>query len=119
MKIKFFRKANGKHPVIEFLDSLPPNELALIIISFNKLQMRGFTQLNMDSQQLSDLLWEFKVKTPRDGERCFYACDLGKTKENLILLHAYKKISHRTPKREVELAKKNMLEVLSNESAYT
>ena len=52
---------------------------------------------------------ELRVKDSSGAYRAFYYL---KTSEGIIIFHAFKKKTQKTPKKEIELGKKNLKEVL-------
>lgn len=52
---------------------------------------------------------ELRVKDASGAYRVFYYL---KTSEGIIIFHAFKKKSQKTPKKEIELGKKNLKEIL-------
>ena len=115
MKVKFYQKHSGKHPVAEFLNDLPSDEIARIAGCLKNIEELGFDCPRVQFRQIKGSLWEIKIKTSRSGYRFFYVCI---QKEIIVLLHAYKKQSQKAPKQEIELAEKRMMEVYDNESTY-
>ena len=115
MKIKFYQKSSGKSPVAEFLNDLPPDEIARIAGCLTNIEELGFDSPRVQFRQIKGSLWEIKIKTSRSGYRFFYVCI---QKEIIVLLHAYKKQSQKAPRQELDLAEKRMMEVYDNESTY-
>ena len=115
MKVKFYQKQSGKHPVAEFLNDLLSDEIARIAGCLKNIEELGFDSPRVQFRQIKGSLWEIKIKTSRSGYRFFYVCI---QKEIIVLLHAYKKQSQKAPRQEIELAEKRMMEVYDNESTY-
>lgn len=58
-------------------------------------------------------LFELRVKGKEGVARVFYCTKVGK---RIIMLHVFVKKTQKTPKKELDLAKRRMKEVLDNES---
>lgn len=116
MKVTFYEKPNGKHPVAEFIDKLPKPEQSRITGCLASIELMGFDTPRVQFRQIRGALWEIKIRTSRSSYRIFYVCT---QKRALVLLHAYKKQSQKAPKKEIEVAEKRMLEVLHDEHVNT
>ncbi|WP_242605381.1 type II toxin-antitoxin system RelE/ParE family toxin [Fluoribacter gormanii] len=82
----------------------------------SNIEKLGFDSPRVQFRQIKGSLWEINIKTQRSGYRLFYVCIQG---NNIVLLNAYKKQSHKTPKKETEAVEKRMMGVFDNESTYT
>ncbi len=58
-------------------------------------------------------LFELRVKGKEGIARVFFCTKIGK---KIIMLHSFVKKSQKTPKKEIEIARKRKKEVLENES---
>ena len=58
---------------------------------------------------LKESLWEIKIKTPSGGNRFLYFMT---DKEKMVILHAFKKKSQKTPLKEMNIALKRLKEYL-------
>ena len=108
-EIEFYIKENGKIPVHDFLYSLYP-----------KLRAKAFSDIELLSKMGSDLkepyvkpikgkknkgLYELRIKFSSDIARIFYfICYNNK----YVLLHGFIKKTTKTPKQEIERARKYM-----------
>jgi len=110
MKIIYFQKANGKVPVIDFINSLEKKDEAKIKSCLADIEEDGFDTSKVSFRQIKGKLWEIKIRIKNGGCRIFYVMLKNNT---MILLHAYKKKSQKAPKKELDLALKRMFEVLS------
>jgi phage-related protein len=112
VNITFYKSANNKSPIEDFLDRLSAQTRARIAACLVSLRELGFKSPRVHFRQIRGKLWEIKITAPDGGFRFFYVALSG---EEIILLHCYKKQSQKMPKREIEIAEKRMLEVLTNE----
>lgn len=65
---------------------------------------------------LEDGLIELRVKSKEGIARVFY-CTL--IEKRIMMLHSFIKKSNKTPKKEIQIAKKRMKEVLTNDTRRT
>ena len=72
------------------------------------IEILGFDAPRMSFRQIRDKLWEIRIKRNL-SHRIFYVVIV---KNEMVLLHAYQKKSQKAPKKEIELAKKRMKEIL-------
>lgn len=103
--VRFYRTAGGEEPVREYLRGLPLDERRLVGAAIRALQSFGLSAPGLVTRQLDGKLWEIKAS----AERVLYCVSTGPV---VWLLHAYRKATQKAPRREVELAKTRMKEVL-------
>lgn len=109
MEIIFYENRPGKSPVIKFLDSLTVSDQAIIASIFSRIESDKFQAKGANFRQLDGKLWEIKIKTPTGGYRFLYVV---MNSEEMIILHAFKKKTQKTPKKELSIARKRLMEVL-------
>ena len=114
MKITFYKQA--KSPVLEFIQSLSIKERAKILACLKNVEELGFESPRVEFRQIKGKLWEIKIRAITTGYRIFYVT---LQKEQLVLLHAYKKKTQKAPLREIAIAEKRLEEVLTHEHDYT
>jgi phage-related protein len=114
MEIRFYTKANGKMPVLEFIQKLIPDDKAKILVLLDELGKNGLETQRMQFKQFTGVkkLWEIKIKGKGGNYRIFY---VHIEKNILMLLHAFQKKTQRTPIAEKEIVIKRLKEVMSNE----
>ena len=105
MDVRFYRVASGSEPVRDYLRALGAEERKVCGAAIRALQMFGFGAPGLVTRQIDGKLWEIKAS----DERVFYCVASGAV---VWLLHAYRKASQKAPKREIEVAKVRMAEVL-------
>jgi phage-related protein len=103
--VSFFRSANGREPVADYLRTLPADRFVAITATLSDLAKNGVSGANVATRHIEGKLWELKF--PLD--RAFYVIVTG---PELILLHAYKKQGQKAPLRELEVARKRLKDVL-------
>ncbi len=100
MKIFYYGLDSGRMPVKDFIDELDKPVKARIYESLDSITELGFEAPSVLFRQISG------------GYRIFYVC----VKANIMtLLHAYKKQSQKSPRKEIEIASKRLKEVLDYE----
>lgn len=103
--VRFYRAASGAEPVREYLRGLALDDRRLVGAAVRALQSFGLSAPGLVTRQLDGKLWEIKAS----DQRVLYCVATGPV---VWLLHAYKKASQKAPRRELELAKARMAEVL-------
>ena len=114
MEIVFYGK--NKRPVYEFISALSSADQAKVIACLKNIEDLGFDCPRVDFRQIDGKLWEIKIRGISGGFRIFYITLKG---NKLVLLHAYQKKSQKAPSKEIEVAKKRMIEVMKDETFYT
>lgn len=109
-QIEFYREPDGTEPVREFLQdpSLRPGELKQLQVRLQLLADRGLALMIqradiLDKIVTEDNLYELRIDNTPNNPRFFLCALFGK---RLILLHAFKKKSKKTPRRDIQLAAK-------------
>lgn len=111
-EIYFYRDKNGKEPVKEYLIKLSNNNDKDSRINLNKirdyikiLQMYGTRAGEPFVKHIEGDIWELR---PLKNRILF----VGWVNNNFILLHHFVKNTKRTPKKEIEKAKSNMIDFI-------
>lgn len=109
IQLFFYKKENGKVPVLDFLYSLPP-----------KLRAKAFRDIELLKELGSELqepyvkgikgkknrgLYELRIKFSNDIARIFYFTYYN---NRYVLLHGFIKKTMKTPEKEIEQARKYM-----------
>lgn len=106
-QINFYEDHRGKSPVLEFINALPAGDRAKINNVFRLLTEFG-THLGMPhARPIEGKLWELRP----GSNRLFYFLFTGKT---FVILHGFRKQTMRTPEREIEIAKRRIIELLED-----
>lgn len=114
MRIIFYKPSKSS-PVSDFIKKLQSKDRLRILGCLKNIEELGFDCPRVQFRQIKGKLWEIKINTVSAGYRIFYVT----IKQSvMILLHAYKKQSRKTPKKEIEMAERRMLEVINNEELY-
>ncbi len=109
MQVSFYETARGKSPVTDFIDKQSKKEQAVLLAVIQNITQFSYKAKGCKFKHLENKLWEIKIKTPNGGYRLLYV-----TLEHsvLFILHMFKKKSQKTPKKELDIAKKRAKEIL-------
>ncbi len=106
--VNYFTDEMGEQPVKKWIDTL---EVKLQLKIFRAFELLEEFNINLKApyvKPLEDKLYELRIKDPKGIYRIIYFAYTG---QEFIML----KVSQKTPKKEIELAKTRMKEVLKNE----
>ena len=112
MRIEEYLTSSGRKPVIEFIKSLPQSDQERFIEIMDGIKQDGMGFSKVQFRQLAGKLWEIKYTAPGGGYRIAYVLI---DHDHMVLLHAFKKMSKKSPPRDLALALKRMKEVLNHE----
>ena len=101
--IDFYRLSNGKAPVEMFLDGLNIKMRNKAMDSLLILKEFGNTLREPHSKYIGDGIFELRIKFSNDISRIFYFFFAD---NKIILTNGFIKKTRKTPKAEIELAKK-------------
>ncbi len=111
-EIVFYDKPDGSEPAKEFLLSLDKKMRAKIVMLIELLAENGSALREPYSKHLVDGIFELRAKVGSDISRVFYFFVIGK---RIVLTNGFIKKTQKTPKSEIELAKKYRNEFLNRE----
>ena len=104
-RIVFYKDARGHDPIEEYLNRLPAPERVAAVEAIRLLQEFG-TFLGMPhAKHIRGKVWELRP----ESNRFRYFAYVGR---RFIILHAYRKQSRKTPRRELAVAERRLAEVL-------
>jgi phage-related protein len=112
VRVEFYKTQMGKAPLEEFIGSLRAEDRARFAEVYEGIKRHGFRCPRLIFKPLIGKLWEIKFNAESGGYRIVYVL---LHRDKMIWLHAFKKSSQKTLKRDLDLAKKRMKEVLNNE----
>lgn len=108
-QVEFYEKENGDIPVENFLNSLDIKMRTKILMILNVLQEKGNQLREPYSKHLEDGIFEIRGKVGSDISRVLYFFYYN---GKIILTNGFIKKTQKTPKTEIELAKKYRCEYL-------
>jgi phage-related protein len=74
------------------------------------IESHGLNAVGCQFRQIEGKLWEIKIRAPTGGYRIFYVMVAS---DDVMCFHAYRKQGQKAPKKELEIARKRLKEVLS------
>ena len=110
--VNYYTDKTGRQPVKEWIDKLEFKLQLKIFRAFELLEEFSITLKTPYVKPLEEKLFELRVKDSKGIYRIIY---FAYTNRQFIMLNGFVKKSQKTPKREIEIAKKRMREVLENE----
>ena len=111
-EIIFYTNDKGEKPVEDFLDSLNDKMRAKILLSIRMVRENGFHTRMPYSEELEDGIFELRAKVGSDISRVLYFFVVGR---KIILTNGFIKKTQKTPRSEIERAKKYRADYLSRE----
>ena len=103
IEIVFYDTEDGKCPLQEYLDSLEPKLLAKTLRTIDLLENNGTALRGPYSEPLGEGIFELRTKQGSDITRVLNFFFIG---NKAVLTNGFTKKTQRTPKLEMELAKK-------------
>lgn len=102
-EIIFYEKADGSQPVVDFIKNQNIKMRSKLLKSIELLEDKGNYLKSPYSKYLSDGIFELRVRQSNDITRILYFFTVGK---KIVMTNGFIKKSQKTPKSEIELAKK-------------
>ncbi|PLX48313.1 MAG: hypothetical protein C0613_11110 [Desulfobulbaceae bacterium] len=101
-EITFYKKANGKSPVEEFLDSLTAKQAQKVVWTLQIIEeLPKVPTTYLKKLVNTDDIWEVRVKSGNDTFRLLGFFDGPRL---IVLNHAFQKKTQKTPKQAIKLA---------------
>jgi phage-related protein len=104
--VAFYKTPAGNEPVREWLKALPADEKKTIGQDIKTVEMAWPVGIPLVRKMDTDL-WEVRTQLSNRNSRVFFTV----WKDFMILLHGIIKKSQKTPKSDIELAKKRRKDV--------
>lgn len=115
-KIKYFTdKRTGRNPVREYINKAPAKDQAKIFKYIEYLRQNKGVLGEPYSKHIRGKIRELKVDFANNRHRIFYFTFVGR---NIILLHAFRKTTAKTPESEIIKAENNLNQVINNQESY-
>lgn len=108
--IVFYRRETGTSPVIEFLESLKPESLAIIHQKIHMLSAFGMQLREPHTKPIENGLFELRIRDNKVAYRMIYFFVQG---NKIIITHGFTKKTNKTPRKEIEFALKCKADYLS------
>ena len=105
MEVEFYVTEAGQEVIAEFLQSLPPKDMAKVFRDIDLLAEYAPNLHEPYTKHIEGPIWELRSKFSSNIYRIFYFIWHG---NKLVLLHGFTKKTQKTPPTEIELAKKRL-----------
>ncbi|MBU4226527.1 MAG: type II toxin-antitoxin system RelE/ParE family toxin [Chloroflexi bacterium] len=99
--VEFYKRANGRCPTADFLDSLSNKEKVFIRRSLQRLEEYGTELGRLYVAPLREHIWELRKETHQGNIRLLYFFFDG---YKFIITHGFKKKSDKVPESEIDRA---------------
>ena len=109
MNVSFYETAFGRSPIEDFIRRLPKADQARFAEVIVGIEELGLAYSRVTFKRLRGKLWEIKFSAPGGGFRMAYVLVEA---EEMVILHAFRKTTQKTPQKDLDLAEKRMKEVL-------
>ena len=101
-KIIFYHLANGKSPVVDFLDSLSNKQVEKVFFVLDLIETIELVPRKFFKKlEATDDIWEVRVQQGNNIFRLFGFFD---GSELVVLNHAFTKKTQKVPKKEIKIA---------------
>ena len=101
--VEYFQNRDGTYPVEDFILSQEYKMQAIIFRMIELLELNGNALREPYSKELEDGIFELRIKQSNNITRILYFFVVGK---KIILTNGFVKKTEKTPKREIQLAKR-------------
>jgi phage-related protein len=109
MPLAFWRASSGREPVREWLQAMEKSDRSVIGADLRTIQFGWPIGMPL-VRKLADAIWEARSSLPskREARLLFTA-----NEEQIVVLHGFIKKTQKTPRGEIELARKRLREMVS------
>ena len=114
--VDFYKETDGSKPLASFIKSLDVKMRAKVIANLQLLEEYGNNAREPLSKHLEDGIFEVRTIEGNDIVRILYFFDYGRI---IIATNGFVKKQQKTPKSEIELAKKRRKDYYSRKEAGT
>lgn len=104
-QIVFYLDEAGQNPIGDFLEQLDQKTRTRFAWSIEQLRLRNVQAKAPLVKPIEGKLWELQEESKTNIYRVFYFFFTGR---QIVLVHGFQKKTEKTPKHEIELAKKRM-----------
>ena len=101
--VEFFYDERGVAPIEEFLAALDDKTVTRFRWSLEQLRVRNIRARQPLARHLEGDLWELREESDTNIFRVIYFFFSGR---RIVLLHGFQKKTQKTPRRELEIAKR-------------
>lgn len=106
--VEFYTDVGGNSPVEEFIDGLPGSQQSAVARMLLFLEEFGVSLGSNYVKHIEGKIWELR---PKPNRLLYFAY----TGRRFIILHAFRKRTRKTYKKDIAIAKRRMAEFLERE----
>ncbi len=110
--VEYYIEDNGTAPAREFLNRLDKKTHARFLWSLEQLKARNVQAHFPLVRHLEGKLWELREESQTNIYRIIYFFFSGR---RIVLLHGFQKKTEKTPRGEIEIAKKRLRNLIKRE----
>lgn len=107
--VELYARRDGFSPVAEFIETQSSSNQAVIFAELDDLAEFGLMPRGNKLRCLEGKLWELRFHGERLSFRLLYFAHSGK---RIVVLHGFCKKTQKTPKRELEVARRRLHDYL-------
>lgn len=111
-KVEFYLAANGKSPVLEWLQTQDSKVQAKFARIFDLLQLNGTSVGQPYVKPVRGKLYEVRISQSKNIFRIIYFAYVG---QRFVMLSGFQKKTQKTPQKELDLAEARMKAFLERE----
>lgn len=105
--IVFYREGAWR-PVLEFIEALDLKTRARLEWSIEQLRLRNVRATEPLVKHIDGKIWELRDESRGTAYRIFYFIMIDR---RIVLLHGFRKTTKRTPRREIEVARRRIARI--------
>lgn len=107
--IAYYKTDSGSAPVIDYINIQEPNRICRIRNSLRLLKEFGIGKSQLNARKLRGVRYKGLYELRIDNSRIIYFLY---PERKFVLVHAFTKKSKKTPKKELETARKRMIDYI-------
>ena len=111
-EVTFYKKADGSYPAEDFIRTLEPKMRAKVLRLIQTLAALGIDLREPYSKPLGDGIFELRAQSGNNTARVLYFFVIGR---RVVLTNGFVKKTQKTPRSEIDLAKKYRSDYLNKE----
>ena len=113
-QVEFYDTEDGRTPIQEFLDSLEPKMNAKMVGLMEILEEKGYSLREPYSAPLEDGIYELRAVQGSNISRALFFFYV---EGRIVITHGFIKKTQKTPRAQIELAKKYRADFLRRQQA--
>ncbi len=109
--ITYYKTSSGRVPVIDYMETQKPERIGKIRNALRLLREFGIEESQLNARKLKGKKYKGLYELRIDSNRIIYFLYTGR---KFVLVHGFTKKSMKTPKRELEVARKRMKDYIGD-----